>query len=468
MSNRLSTLPHKPGVPVAPRDAIPGAMITPPRWGFGRRALVTSLILLALMLAVVGYVAWGIVSALNDSQGSAVVPLPTRSSSVALERSTSTPTPEATSQPAPTRRATEAPAAQSSPGANKATTESLEETTPTSTVVSTPADEATAETGGAKPTATTKTATEQTQLATSGELSRLDILQQIVGASMQNGDPGRSSVWQGKTEINVLVLGVDRRPEGGDQNSDVIIIARVDLVGQKVSAVSLPRDLLVDAPGVYSGKINGAYNAGVAEDPDDKAAGVVKVRDTIETVYGIPIDGYVMIDFDGFEQVIDAVGGIDITVPDAIVDEAYPTADYGTERVEFKAGRQHMDGERALKYVRTRNTDSDDARRERQIDVLLALFDQGKGLDSIRRGDEIIVALSDTVQTSFGLEQQLTLARIARDMPRSAITLTTLEAPLIEGGYTEDGAWVYFSDPTAVAAFITETLESGSVPLPGS
>ena len=285
---------------------------------------------------------------------------------------------------------------------------------------------------------------------------------------MQNGDPGRSSVWQGKTEINVLVLGVDRRPEGGDQNSDVIIVARVDLVGQKVSAVSLPRDLLVDAPGVYSGKINGAYNAGVAEDPDDKAAGVVKVRDTIETVYGIPIDGYVMIDFDGFEQVIDAVGGIDITVPDAIVDEAYPTADYGTERVEFKAGRQHMDGERALKYVRTRNTDSDDARRERQIDVLLALFDQGKGLDSIRRGDEIIVALSDTVQTSCGLEQQLTLARIARDMPRSAITLTTLEAPLIEGGYIEDGAWVYFSDPSAVAAFITETLESGSVPLPGS
>ena len=458
MSNRVTTAPHKPAPPaVDPHGTVAGEL-TPPRrrWGLRRRVLVASLVVLALIVAVAGVYAWGIISALNDSQGSAVVPLPTRSSDIAFTRSTVTPPANETSVPTP--QPTNVSSTDASPSADdEETAASLPVSTRDDASVATPSVEI-------EPAATVAPSTDQTQLATSEELSRLDILQQIVSASMQNGDPGRSSVWQGKTEINILVLGVDRRPDGGDQNSDVIIVARVDLIGQKVSGVSLPRDLLVDSPGVYTGKINGAYNAGVAEAPDDKAAGIVKVRDTIETIYGIPIDGYVLIDFDGFEEVIDAVGGVDLTVPEAIVDEEYPTTDYGTERVEFQAGYQHMDGDRALKYVRTRNTDSDDARRERQLDVLLALFDQGKSLDSIRSGDEMIVALSDTVQTSLGLEQQLTLARIARAMDRGDITLTTLEAPLIQGGYTEDGAWVYFSDPAVVAAFIDETLDSGTVP----
>ena len=436
----------------------------PRRWGMRRRALVAALVVIALTLAVSGVFAWRILSALLDSQGSAIVPLPTRSSDVVFVRSTMTPTSEGAASPdaTPTPRATFIVVADATP---EAAEDPTAQSSPVGSVV--PVSDATPV---PQPTAVASTTTEQTPLATSDELSRLDIVQEIVSASMRNGDPGRSSVWQGKSAINILVLGVDRRPDGGDQNSDVIIIARVDLLESTVSAVSLPRDLLVDVPGVYTGKINGTYNAGVADDPDDKTAGIVMVRDTIEVLYGIPIDGYVLIDFDGFEEVVDAVGGIDVNVPAAIVDEDYPTIDYGTERVEFDAGPQRMNGDRALKYVRTRNTDSDDARRERQIDVLLALFDQARDIDSIRSGDEIIVALSDTVQTNLGLEQQLTLARIAREMNRTHITLTTLEAPLITGGYTEDGAWVYFSDPAAVAAFVNDTLDSGGDPLttPGS
>lgn len=464
MSNRVTTVPHKPNAPVAPRDAMPGALPTPPRrWGTRRRALAAALIALALLVAVAGVFAWRIVSALTDSQNSLVVPLPTRSSDIVFARTTTTPTPEQALTP--TRQATKvAPAGATPVSATPETSPdpslaASRELSPVDGPDDTPVAVEATPTGGAP---------DQTPLATGGELSRLDVLQEIVGASMPGGDPGRSSVWQGKTYLNILVLGVDRRPDGGDQNSDVIIVARVDLIAETVSAVSLPRDLLVEVPGVYSGKINGAYNAGVEAAPDDPTAGVVMIRDTIETLYQIPIHGYVLVDFDGFQEVVDAVGGIDITVAEPIVDEAYPTIDYGTERVEFEAGPQHMDGERALKYVRTRNTDSDDARRGRQIDVLLALFDRGKSIGTIRRGDEIIVALGDTVQTSFGMQQQLTLARVARNVDRSDIRLTTLEAPLIAGGYTEDGAWVYFSDPNAVAAFVNETLESGSVPLPGS
>lgn len=72
MSNRVSTVPHKPAVPVSTRDAMPGAMSAPHRrWGMRRRALVASLVVLALLVAVAGVFAWRIVSALNDSQGSA-------------------------------------------------------------------------------------------------------------------------------------------------------------------------------------------------------------------------------------------------------------------------------------------------------------------------------------------------------------------------------------------------------------
>lgn len=458
MSNRITTTPHNPTVPVAVKGATAGVSPAPSRrWGLRRRALVASLFVMALIAAVAGNYAWSILSALNNTQDSSIVALPTRSREVAVVVTTAMPTPTSALVAAPT--ATPRPTTAAGVSGTRTT---RAEGSPDVAAPGTPEVETEAPPADPDGTNVASTSTEQTPLATDEELSRLDIAQIIVSASIPGDDPGRSSIWGGKTFIDVLVLGVDRRPDGGDQNSDVIFIARVDLIEEKISAVSLPRDLFVDVPGVYTGKINGAYNAGVAAAPDDRTAGVVVIRDTIEQLYGVYIDGYVMIDFDGFEEVIDAVGGIDITVPEAIVDEAYPTIDYGTERVEFKAGRQHMDGDLALKYVRTRNTDSDDARRGRQIDVLLALFGEAKGVGSIRRGDEIIVALGDAVQTGFDLHQQLTLARVARNMDQTDITLTTLEEPLISGGPNADGVWVYSSDPVEVAAFINETLESGS------
>ena len=463
MNNRISTAPHKPAATVIPRDALVGTRTPPQRqWGVRRRALVASIVAVLLVLLVAGFYAWRILSALLDSQGSAVVPLPTRSSGIAVLRSpTATPEPDETAKPTPNPRPTGAGAVDATPPPEATTLD--QRATPMQTPDAPNPSPVTVEA-----TATVSAVTDNVPLETSADLSRLDIAQAVVSASIQNGDPATSSVWQGKTALNILVLGVDRRPDGGDQNSDVIIIAEVALDTGRVSAVSLPRDLYVDVPGLYTGKINGAYNTGVGTAPDDRTAGVVLVRDTIEALYGIPIDAYVLIDFNGFQAVIDAVGGVDLTVPAAIVDEAYPTIDYGTERVEFKAGYQHMDGERALKYVRTRNTDSDDARRDRQIDVLLALFDQGKSLESIRGADEIIFALMDTIQTNLGLEQQLMLARIAREMDRDDITLTTLGPPLITGGPNAEGAWVYSSDPVAVAAFIAEALETGTAPTPGS
>ena len=233
------------------------------------------------------------------------------------------------------------------------------------------------------------------------DMSSFDVMRELAEAGTDRGDPGLDSVWDGKTELTIMVLGVDRREDGGDQNADVIILVKLDLIAKSIQAVSIPRDLLVTIPNHGEAKINGAYNIGVQEHPDHPAAGVAMMRDTIEDNFGVIIDDYVLLDFQGFEAAIDAVGGVEVTVPYRIVDDAYPTDDYGTEVVTFEPGVQEMDGETALKYARTRNVDSDDGRRERQADILLALFDEAKDLGSITKANSIIIALGDSVQTSF-------------------------------------------------------------------
>jgi anionic cell wall polymer biosynthesis LytR-Cps2A-Psr (LCP) family protein len=117
-----------------------------------------------------------------------------------------------------------------------------------------------------------------------------------------------------------------------------------------------------------------------------------------------------------------------------------------------------MDGEEALKYVRTRHADSDDARRERQYQVLLALFDTGKSFSSVTKADDLILALGGAVQTSFPLEQQLTLARVGMEIERADIRLSVLGQPLLQEGYTEDGKWVYYGDAEEIKAFVQAAL----------
>ena len=293
--------------------------------------------------------------------------------------------------------------------------------------------------------------------------SSFEVARGLISAGTGVNAKSPEEIWPARDALNILVLGVDTRPDGGDQNADVIIIARVDLQARTMRSVSIPRDLLVEIPGHGQGKINGAYNIGVREQPDSRVAGVAKVRDTIEHNFGIPIDDYVMIDFEGFEEVVDSLGGIEITVPEAIYDPEYPTEDYGTEVLEIPAGRQHMDGELALKYARTRHGDSDDARRERQILVIQALFEKGKRLGSLTKIADTIAAVGDTVQTSFHFDEQLALASMALGMDEQQIAMTSLSQPMIQPGTGPDGAWVYVGDLQEIAAFMEEAL-SGDAP----
>jgi polyisoprenyl-teichoic acid--peptidoglycan teichoic acid transferase len=383
-----------------------------PRWF--RRLLIVAASAFVLATIAGGWYAWTLVGAIEQAEEQAVVELPTR-------------------VPRPDSRA-----------------------------VGTPGDRSSGEVASAPRSASQPSSVDAEQGDTSGP-SRFDVARGLVTAGTGAGNPTVEEVWPDKSEVTILVLGVDRRVDGGDQNADVIILARLDLERQTVATVSLPRDLLVEIPGVGMDKISSAYNYGVERDRSNKAAGVGLVRDTVEHNFDILIDDYVMVDFQGFERVVDALGGVEIDVPEEIDDPNYPTDDYGTRHLHFDAGLQHMNGEEALAYARTRHGDNDDARRDRQTQVLLALFDKGKGLGSLTRASEMIVALGGAVQTSFHFDEQLALARLGFNVDRGRIEMASVSPPLIEPGTTEGGAWVYVGDLPAIAAFIEEAL-TGNAP----
>lgn len=377
-------------------------------------AMVTLMILAPFVTAAI-YV-WNITEAIEDVQNQSVVQLPT--SEIKLggvsENTASSPVPNDGSDSTP---ATEAPA-------------------PTE-----PADTTSKEPG--KP-------------------SSLGIARDLFGTGTRTDTVNVKDAWPGMDYINILILGVDTREVEGDQNADVIMIARVDFTTKEVRVVSIPRDLQVEVPGHGLSKINGAYNIGVKENPDNEVAGVAMMRDTIQYNFGVPIHEFVLVDFEGFEEVIDAVGGITIVVPERIEDDAYPTEDFGTTTLIIEAGKQHMDGETALAYSRTRHQDSDNERRDRQMLVIRALLDKGQSLGSVTKITGIIQAAGDTVMTSIGWDKQLALVDIALTLDQRNIEMTNITEPLVTPGTSENGGWIYVGDPGEIGAFIEDVLSGSS------
>jgi polyisoprenyl-teichoic acid--peptidoglycan teichoic acid transferase len=187
--------------------------------------------------------------------------------------------------------------------------------------------------------------------------------------------------------MNLLIVGVDERaghPEEGVR-SDTLILVHLDALGRWASVLSIPRDTRVELPDIGSTKINTAYGQGYAgaealyrPGTTPQQGGMALAAQSVEQLLMLPergqhVDAIAQINFDGFAKVIDVLGGIDIDVPALIVDDEYPTPDFGTTRIEFQPGVQHMDGATALIYARTRHADSDFGRSERQQQVLRAI-----------------------------------------------------------------------------------------------
>ncbi len=181
--------------------------------------------------------------------------------------------------------------------------------------------------------------------------------------------------------VNILVLGLDqRRDDPPDQpyRTDTVFILTVDPYAKTGGILSIPRDLLVEIPDGYGGytrdRINVAYELGQYSYQNYPGGGAGLAEDTIKHNFDIPIDYYVVVNFNNFIDLIDELGGIDVDIPEYAFDPAYTDCsrcdDYYP--VEFVPGREHMDGERALAYARIRHSDNDFKRIERQQRVIEA------------------------------------------------------------------------------------------------
>jgi len=170
---------------------------------------------------------------------------------------------------------------------------------------------------------------------------------------------------------NILILGVDARPGEGDVvRTDVMILATVDPKQPYVGMLSLPRDLWINIPGYGEQRINAAH---VFAELDSPGSGPARAMETVEVNFGVPVDGYMRINFEGFTEIVDAAGGVTVDVEKYFIDYEYPTSNYGIMTVEFQPGTQHMDGERALQYARSRHGTGDNDRAARQQQIITAL-----------------------------------------------------------------------------------------------
>lgn len=172
--------------------------------------------------------------------------------------------------------------------------------------------------------------------------------------------------------LDLVILGVDARAgEGYLTRTDSVMVMGVSPANLNVSLLSIPRDIFINTPGYGLQRIN---TINVLGEQDQAGSGGMLVQQALASSFPMQPDRYMRVNFDGFKELIDALGGITIDVPRRIVDYEYPTDDFGTTTMIFEEGRQVMDGERALAYARTRHADDDYRRAERQQQVLFAIF----------------------------------------------------------------------------------------------
>jgi len=231
---------------------------------------------------------------------------------------------------------------------------------------------------------------------------------------------------------NILLVGTDARPGEDISRTDTLVLVRLDPTNNRVSMLSFPRDLYVTIPGYGKDKINAAYPIG--EKKIGPGYGPALLKKTVGELVGMPIDHFVLINFEGFKAVIDKIGGIYIDVPKAIDDPSYPTDDYRTIKVHFDAGPQWMDGDRALIYARTRHADSDFGRNQRQQQVLMAIFDQIRAqglLTQLTSLDDYTAALSDYIRTDISRGEMLSLASMGSQLHAENIQRFAIDPKMV-------------------------------------
>ena len=246
-----------------------------------------------------------------------------------------------------------------------------------------------------------------------------------------------------------------------------MILASFDPQTLRMGLLSLPRDLWLPIPGLgFSSKINTAYQLGVTE--GYPGGGPQLAKDTVSSFTGHPVQYYARVNFDGFVELIDLIGGVDVVVPNTIHDEEYPTEDYGIETFHLDAGIQHLDGETALKYVRTRNIDDDYSRARRQQQVIRAVADKVVRADMVpallSKLPRLLYTMRSSIETDIPMALMLDFANYARGASLHDIRQLVLDSSYGQETYAENGAWILLPDRAQVRVALADFFAASSEP----
>jgi polyisoprenyl-teichoic acid--peptidoglycan teichoic acid transferase len=269
----------------------------------------------------------------------------------------------------------------------------------------------------------------------------------------------------GQETVNFLLIGSDVR-SGTSFRTDTMVIAVLRPNEGQVSLISIPRDLWVSIPGWQNQRINTAYQHGISVDYPGGGPGLLK--DTILYNLGVRIDHTAMVDFDGFRQIIDTLGGVDLPVSCPytdwrLIDPSYdPENENNWHLYTTGPGLVHMDGDLALWYARSRQRSSDFDRGRRQQEVLRSLFTQALKSDTLSRIPELYNNFKETVVTDLGLGDILQLAVYAPKMTNADIRSYYIRPPYVSSWITDSGAYVLLPNEEALQGLLTEALSPGT------
>ncbi|SER60405.1 LCP family protein [Salisediminibacterium halotolerans] len=233
--------------------------------------------------------------------------------------------------------------------------------------------------------------------------------------------------------LSFLLLGTDE-DDADSGRTDTMMVVTVNPQDESMKLVSIPRDTMVSIPGRGDDKINHAFAFGGAQ----------LAMETVENYLDIPVDYYITINMDGFEEMVDAVGGVEVDNSFAFSQSGY----------QFQEGPQELDGSQALAYSRMRGDDpqGDLGRNERQREIVFGLIDEGASFSSITRAGQILDSLGNNMKTNLDFD---TLTKVGEKYNSARHNQETLE---INGeGTTIDGVY-YLQVPEELRQEISNEL----------
>ncbi len=266
--------------------------------------------------------------------------------------------------------------------------------------------------------------------------------------------PTEPPIWDGLERLNILLLGADDSPTRSGLRTDTMIVLSIDPTSGDTALISIPRNYarapLPEGHGVWDCQcfpqlLNDLYFAGFQHPnafPGPGTPSENAIKGAISEVLGIPIHYYAMVNLAGFVGVIDALGGVKIDVPSAIIEPDYGGP--GIEgRVEIPPGVQVMDGYTALAYSRIRSQSSDYARMNRQRCVIKAVLDQSDPLELLAAYPSIARVLRNSMLTDIPRSRLPDFIDLLPKIDTAEIVALSITPPEYLVGFTAQGQNMY-------------------------